>query len=170
LPRKRPMPRYAAFLRAISNLAMDPFRRTMEDLGFAEVESYGMSGNLLFTAHQADRAALERRIAKRFGTAAFVRTGPELARIVGSDPFRASVLLLSHPPSPSRRRAFAQLDFEEPLPVLRGATLYFLYPARLRGKRGHFDFEVALGVSGTARSTRVLDRVLARMSTQSSNS
>jgi Protein of unknown function (DUF1697) len=161
------MPRYAALLRAISNVGMASFRKAMEELGFAEVESYGMSGNLLFTAHRSDPASLERHIAKRFGTPAFVRTRLELARVVAHDPFRAAVLFLAHPPPAARRRAFMQLDFEVPRPVLERSTLYFVYPARLRGKRGPFDFEAALGVSATARSAGMVGRLLGRMSEQS---
>jgi uncharacterized protein (DUF1697 family) len=162
------MPRYVVLLRAISNLSMAPFRRAMEDLGFADVESHGMSGNLLFTAPRSDPASLARRVAKRFGTAAFVRTGPELAQIVTDDPFRAAVMFLSHPPTAARRRALGRLDFEEPRPILKGRTLYFVYPARLRGKRGPFDFEQALGMLGTARSARVVERLHARLSETSS--
>jgi uncharacterized protein (DUF1697 family) len=160
--------RYVVLLRAISNVGMQPFRQALEELGFSDVESYGMSGNLLFNADRSDTAALERCIAARLGAAAFVRTRPELARVVAQDPFRgrpgASVLFLARPPAAARRRAFLRLDFEAPRPVLRGRTLCFVHPARLLGKRTPFDFERALGVEGTARSARVVGQLLARMS------
>jgi hypothetical protein len=124
----------------------------------------GLLSNLLFTARRSDTASLERRIAKRFGTGTFVRTGAELGRIVAGDPFQNSVLFLAQPPSAARRRAFRDLAFEEPRPVLEGTTLYFVYPARQRGKRASFDFEHALGVLATARSARVVGSLLARMS------
>jgi uncharacterized protein (DUF1697 family) len=158
------MPRYAVLLRAISNVAMDPFRRALEDAGFTDVESFGMSGNLIFTARTANAASIERRIARRFQTAAFVRTRAQLVRIAADDPFRAGVLLLARAPSASRRRAFERTAFEAPRPVLRGATVYFVHPARRRGTKTPFNFETALGVQGTARSARVVGRLLARMS------
>ena len=143
---------------------MDAYRRALQELGFGDVQSFGMSGNFLITARSVRAASIERRIAERFKTAAFVRTRSELSRIVANDPFRSSVMLLASAPPASRRRAFKQIDFEDPRPVLRGATLYFIYPVRQRGKKTPFDFERVLGVPGTARSARVVDRLLARMS------
>jgi len=156
--------RYVALLRAISNVEMKSFRENMERLGFTDVESYGMSGNLMFNAGRSDLAALERRITTEFGTPALVRTGRELARIIGQDPFDSSILFLAHTPTAMRRRAFFQLGFEPPRPVLHGKTVYFDHPARLQGKRASFDFERALGVPSTARSARVVRQLLARMS------
>jgi hypothetical protein len=49
-------------------------------------------------------------------------------------------------------------------PVLRGETMFFVYPARLHGKHTRLDFERLLGVRGTARSARVVKALLARMS------
>jgi uncharacterized protein (DUF1697 family) len=91
---------------------MQSFRERMEELGFTDVESYGMSGNLLFSA--AGTAALERRIAARLGTAAFVRSIRALATIVPSDPFRSSILFLGRAPTAARRQRFLQTDFDEP--------------------------------------------------------
>jgi uncharacterized protein (DUF1697 family) len=156
--------RYVALLRAISNIRMQPFREEMEALGFTDVKSYGMSGNLLFNAERLDPAALERRITARLGVAAIVRTRAELARIVTQDPFGSSILFLAHTPTAARRRAVLQLDFETPLPVLRGKTVFFAYPARLLGKRAPLDFERVLGVQGTARSARVVGQLLEHMS------
>ena len=56
------MQRYVALLRAISNVAMQPFRQAMEELGFTDVASYGMSGNLLFNVDGSDIASIERSI------------------------------------------------------------------------------------------------------------
>jgi uncharacterized protein (DUF1697 family) len=155
--------RYVALLRAISNVSMTPFREAMEDLGFTDVESYGMSGNLLFNSKGTDMASLERRITSQFGTPAMVRTDSQLARVIAQDPFDSSILFLTRAPTASRRRAFLELDFESPRPFLKGKTVYFVHPARLRGKRSSFDFEGELGVLGTARSARVVRQLLARM-------
>ena len=155
--------RYVVLLRAISNVGMQAFREAMTRLGFTDVESYGMSGNLLFAADRSDRALLEHRIAAQFGTAAFVRTRAELAKIVAQDPYASIIVFLARVPSPARRRAFLQLDFETPRPVLRGRTLFYVYPGTLRGKRTPLDFERVLGVQGTFRSARVVSQLLARM-------
>jgi uncharacterized protein (DUF1697 family) len=155
--------RYVALLRAIAHVSMDPFRKAMEELGFTDVESYGMSGNLLFNAQDSKLAALEKRITDRFGTPAMVRTDAQLARVIAEDPFDSAILFLTRAPTAARRREFLELDFETPHPVLRGKTVYFEHPARLPGKRSSFDFERGLDVLGTARSARVVRQLLARM-------
>jgi uncharacterized protein (DUF1697 family) len=155
---------FVALLRAISNVSMQSFREAMEELGFADVESYGMSGNLLFNARRSNVATLERRITARFDTPAVVQTVSQLARVIAQDPFDSSILFLTRLPTAKRRRAFLELDFESPRPVIHGKTVYFVHPARLKGKRASFDFERDLGVLGTARSARVVRQLLARMS------
>jgi uncharacterized protein (DUF1697 family) len=155
--------RYVALLRAISNVRMGPFRDALRELGFIDVESYGTSGNLMFTTDHLDTAVLERRIGARLDVTVLVRTRSELARVVAEDPFGSSVLFLSRPPTAARRRAFAELDFEPPRPFLRGRTAFFVYPVRLRGKRSPLDLERALGVAGTARSARVVTKLADRM-------
>jgi len=156
-------PRYVALLRAISNVGMQSFRRALEELGFADVESYGMSGNLLFNAKESDKTLLERRIATRFRTVVIVRRRSDLTTIVAQDPYRSTILFLASAPTAARRQAFFRLDFDPPRPVLRGRTLYFVHPSRLRGKRTPLDFERMLGCEGTARSARVVIKLLARM-------
>ena len=155
--------RYVALLRAITNVSMKSFREKMEELGFTDVESYGTSGNLLFNAKGKDTASLERHITAVFGTAAIVRTDSQLARVIAQDPFSSSILFLARSPTAAKRKKFLQLDFESPQPVVRGKTLYFVHPARLRGKRTAFDFERAFDVLGTARSARVVGQILKRM-------
>lgn len=155
--------RYVALLRAIAHVSMDPFRKAMGELGFTDVESYGMSGNLLFNAQNSKLAALEERITSRFGTPAMVRTDVQLAKVIAQDPFDSAILFLTRTPTASRRRAFLGLDFDTPHPVLRGKTIYFEHPARLKGKRTSFDFERELDVLGTARSARIVRQLLARM-------
>ena len=152
-----------ALLRAIAHVGMQTFRDGMAELGYTEVESYGMSGNLLFNAAHSDISEHERRITAKFGTPAIVRTRAELARVAAQIPYESDVLFLAQAPTAARRRAFLRLDFEAPQPVLRGKKVFFLHPARVPGRRSPFNFEEALGM-GTARSTRVVRQILARMS------
>jgi uncharacterized protein (DUF1697 family) len=143
---------------------MTPFREAMEEPGFTDVKSYGMSGNLLFNAKGEDVASIEQRITRQFGTPAMVRTNSQLARVIAQDPFDSAILFLTRAPTASRRRAFLDLDFEAPRPVRQGKTVYFVHPTRLKGKRVPFDFERDLAVLGTARSARVVRQLLALMS------
>lgn len=157
-------PRYVVLLRALANMPMKPFRDALEELGFTDVASYATSGNLLFNARARDPAALERRIATRLGTAAFVRTRTEMARVVTQDPLGAIIMFLARAPAAAKRRAFLDLDFQEPHPIIRGRTVYFSVPLLLRGRRTPFDIERALDVKGTFRTERVAAVLLARMS------
>jgi uncharacterized protein (DUF1697 family) len=163
-------PRYVALLRAITNMPMKPFRDALEELGFTDVESYATSGNLLFNARTSDAAALERRIANCLNTVTFVRTRTEMARVVAQDPLGAIVMFLAHPPAAAKKRAFLDLDFQEPHPIIRGRTVYFSFPLLLRGRRTPFDIERALGVKGTFRTARVAAALLARMSDRATGS
>ena len=158
---------YVALLRAISNVPMLPFREALQELGYNDVESYGMSGNLLFNAPGRDAASLERDIAKRLGIVTILRTRAEITRVVALNPLRdysdAAVLFLKAAPAPTRRRTFNEREYEGDQPVLRGKTLFYRYPVRLRGKRSPFDVERALGVQGTFRTARVVTRLLELM-------
>jgi uncharacterized protein (DUF1697 family) len=159
---------YIVLLRGITNVSMQPFRQAMEELGFTDIESYGASGNLLFNAAGSDPSTYEWQIGERLGTPAFVRTRADLSRIVAQDPFRgrpgASVLFLARAVAAARRRAFDSLEFEADRPLLRGRTVYLIHTARLRGKRTSLDLERYLGLRGTIRSSRTVEKLHARMS------
>jgi uncharacterized protein (DUF1697 family) len=91
------MPRYIAFLRAINvgghTVKMDRLREIFESLGFANVETFIASGNVVFETAAPDTAALEARIASAlqaalgYEVATFLRTEAELARIASCSPF-----------------------------------------------------------------------------------
>jgi uncharacterized protein (DUF1697 family) len=96
------MPRYFAFLRAINVgghvVRMEVLRQVFTALGFACVETFIASGNVVFETLENDGAALEQRIAERlheelgYDVATFVRTAAELADIAGYQPFSAPAL------------------------------------------------------------------------------
>jgi hypothetical protein len=160
--------RYVALLRAIAHVPMLPLRDSLAELGLTEVESHGMSGNLMFSASEGGAAELETRIGKRLETAAIIRTRSQLAKVVKANPFAgrtgASIYFLARPPSAAKRKEFATLDFEDPAPVLSGKTVFIVHPTRLKGRKGIFDFEKFLGVPATGRTARIVERVLALMS------
>jgi uncharacterized protein (DUF1697 family) len=89
--------RHVALLRAINVggrvVKMDRLRALFAELGFARVETFIASGNVLFDAPSADAAAIERAIEEHLASAlgyeveTFVRTAAELAAIAKADPF-----------------------------------------------------------------------------------
>jgi uncharacterized protein (DUF1697 family) len=160
--------RYVALLRAIAHVPMLPLRDSLAELGLSDVESHGMSGNLMFSAAEGSAAEHETRIGKRLETAAIIRRASQLAKVVKANPFGgragASIYFLAKPPSAAKRKAFAALDFEAPAPVLSGKTVFIVHPTRLKGRKGIFDFEKFLGVPETGRTARIVERILALMS------
>jgi uncharacterized protein (DUF1697 family) len=94
--------RYVALLRAINvgghTVKMDALRKHFSRMGFANVETFIASGNVLFDAGDEKPAALEERIASEleqalgYAVATFLRTPAELASIVRHQPFDPSVI------------------------------------------------------------------------------
>ncbi len=92
------MTRYIAFLRAINvgghTVKMDQLRQLFESMGFAGVETFIASGNVVFeTATEEPRALAQQieaqlREALGYSIATFIRTGAELAAIATYQPFR----------------------------------------------------------------------------------
>ena len=91
------MTRYVAFLRAINvgghTVKMDRLRGSFESLGFANVETFIASGNVIFETNEKNAAGLERKIAAHleaefgYGVETFVRTVQETAEIEKRCPF-----------------------------------------------------------------------------------
>ena len=84
------MNRYIAFLRGINlgkrRPAMSELKALFEKMGFAEVETFIASGNILFSSKVTDAGKLEAQIAKHLEAAlgydvdTFVRTAAEVVR------------------------------------------------------------------------------------------
>ena len=94
------MAKYAAFLRGINvgghkPVPMGKLKAALESLGFQNVHTLLVSGNVLFEAPAAGTPALakkiEERLKKTFGTdiGTIVRTIQELRDLAGSGPFKA---------------------------------------------------------------------------------
>ena len=91
------MSRYIAFLRAINvgghTVTMDRLRQLFEELGFAKVETFIASGNIVFETTARNTSTLEKKIAAHlkgtlgYEVATFIRTPIELAAIAAYRPF-----------------------------------------------------------------------------------
>jgi uncharacterized protein (DUF1697 family) len=105
------MPKYVAFLRAINvgghTVKMDQLRSLFEELGFANVETFIASGNVIFESSSKNRQALEKKIAAKleqglgYRVDTFVRSTAELAEIaeykpVGADDPACTVFVVFH--------------------------------------------------------------------------
>ncbi len=91
------MPVYIAFLRAINVgghvVKMDVLRQEFSALGFADVNTYIQSGNVLFQSAATPAPELEQLIAARleqtlgYAVATFVRTPEQLIDLAAQQPF-----------------------------------------------------------------------------------
>ena len=96
------MTRYIAFLRAINvgghTVKMDALRQYFEALGFANVETFIASGNVVFETTTKNVRALEKKIEQQlraalgYEVATFIRTDAELVAIAQYQPFSPSLL------------------------------------------------------------------------------
>jgi uncharacterized protein (DUF1697 family) len=91
------MPRYAAFLRAVSptNANMPDLKRAFEAAGFKNVRTVLATGNVVFDASRASDASLERKaeaaMSKVLGRTFFtiVRPVDALQQLLAADPYGA---------------------------------------------------------------------------------
>jgi uncharacterized protein (DUF1697 family) len=91
------VPRYAAFLRGVTpkNAKMPELKRCLEGAGFTEVRTVLSSGNLVFSAREAQETKLEHRIesamAAQLGRTfhTIVRPAESLKKILAADPYAA---------------------------------------------------------------------------------
>src|SRR4051794_18403154 len=120
------MRRYAAFLRGVNlgatrKAPSAALRSAFEDMGFADVASFRNSGNVVFSAAEAEaeealRAQVEAGLAKALGfeVTVLLRSEEQLHAIAAHDPFgretiersdgKLQIDLLQEPPSAATRK------------------------------------------------------------------
>jgi len=168
--------RYAAFLRGVNpmNLKMPDLKRAMEAAGFLKVKTVLSSGNVVFDAPAASRAALERRteaalrqhVGRDFPT--IVRPVADLEALLAADPFRAFrlapgakrvVTFLRRPPKPAPELPVSR-DGAHVL-GLRGAEAFSAYVRSPRGPVFMTLIERTLGRDVTTRTWDTVRKVAA---------
>ena len=94
--------KYVAFLRAINvgghTVKMDHLRSLFESMGFANVETFIASGNVIFDSKTKSSLTLEKKIEKQlqaglgYEVKTFIRTLDEIAEVVRHESFEATEL------------------------------------------------------------------------------
>jgi uncharacterized protein (DUF1697 family) len=168
------MPRYAAFLRAVSpsNCKMPELKRAFEAAGFTDVKTVLSSGNVVFDARRATESALERRaeaaMAERMGQAflTIVRPVVMLQALLATDPYRPFrvapgakriVTFLRNEPS-----AAIELPVEKDnarVLALEGRELFSAYLPTPKGPVFMTLIERAVGKAATTRTWDTVGRV-----------
>jgi len=175
------MTKYVAFLRAINvgghTVKMDHLRQLFEEMGFANVETFIASGNVIFEADAPERKALARRIeaglqaALGYRVDTFVRSVAELAEIAAYKAFEASVLadnvlyvgFLAEPPSDEAKQALQTFNSDLDLFHVEGREVYWLCFTKISdSKFSGAKLEKTLGMPATLRNVNTVNRLVVK--------
>ena len=160
------MPAYIAMLRGINigphkRIKMERLRASFEELGFAQVQTYIQSGNVVFQCRKTAPASLCKKIEARlvddfgFSVSVIVRSREEMEKVVrgnlllkgeGIDASKLHVLFLSEAPTAAALEKLQSLTLAPDRARCRGEELYFYFPN---------------GVSGSSLWKHPLERVVA---------
>jgi uncharacterized protein (DUF1697 family) len=179
------MPKYVAFLRAINvgghTVKMDYLRALFETLGFASVETFIASGNVIFDSASRSTRALEKKIescllaALGYEVTTFIRSTAELADIAQHKPFPDSELsaaghalyigFMASEPSVTAKKKLLSLATKVDAFHLNGREVYWL----CRVKFGDSEFSGALlaktlGMPATLRNSTTVKKMAAKYS------
>jgi uncharacterized protein (DUF1697 family) len=165
------MTTYIALLRAVNvggtgKLPMANLKALCTELGFAGVETYIASGNVVFDTDLAAgkvQALLEKRLfalaGKKIGT--FVRTAEEMRGVLKNNPFKDKeprltyAFFLDEKPRPQALKEVRGVADEE---LRLGAReIYVHYP----GGMGKSKLQIPAAALGTARNLRTVEKLVA---------
>ena len=170
---------YVALLRGINVVSrpvkMADLRALCESLGWQQVQTYITTGNVVFCSPKSAaglRRELEAAITKQypFSTQVFVLTLAELRRAAKANPFqpaqhpsmRCHLVFLEQKPAAANVRKLMALAGEEYRFAVKGKVFYYAYDKQYDGRRRrNLPFEKILGSAGTARTWKVVDKLIA---------
>jgi len=180
LSAKSPGKIYIALLRAINVgghaiVRMADLRKLFEGLGFGNVQTYIQSGNVLFSSSESDPMKLARAIEKEVESvlghkiAVFMFSPDELRKAADHNPFEPArldkeqhcqLLFLSAKPNLERQKAVLALHGNEYRFHIHGNVLYYAYSRTISGRRRTVNFEKVLDVAATARTWKVVNKLI----------
>jgi uncharacterized protein (DUF1697 family) len=168
-----------AFLRAINvggrNIKMDRLRQIFEEMGFADVETFIASGNVIFNIDGADRKTLEQQIEAGlqdglgYRVDTFVRSIDALTAVSTYQPFPASELegsvlyigFLAEPPSAENVQKLQQFTSDIDSFHVHGNEVYWLCRKTIsQSKFTGAKLEKALGMPTTMRNQNTINRLI----------
>jgi uncharacterized protein (DUF1697 family) len=157
---------------------MDELRRLFEELGFSQVETFIASGNVIFTAAEADAKTLETQIAAHlreslgYEVVTFLRTDAETVAVASYKPFSdeqlavAAVLniaFLAEPLNEEGKQTLKTFRTEISEFHTHGREVYWL--CRVTQSESKFStnlFERLLKVKATFRNANTVRRLAAK--------
>lgn len=168
---------FVALLRGVNlgarnKVSMADLRALFADLGHQDIATYVQSGNVIFKSRIADAAKLtgeiEKRIDRDLGLTVTVllRTKPQLARVVHSNPFaepeptKLHVTFLADAPGRARVRELEAAQFGPDEFRVVGKEIYLHTPRGYgRTKLSGAYFEKQLRVAATTRNWRTVTKL-----------
>lgn len=177
------MPKFVAFLRAINVgrhlVKMDHLRSLFEQLGFANVETFIASGNVIFDTKATNTKTLEGKIEKHlekslgYEVKTFLRSIDELVEIAQHQPFDEKevtaegntlyIAFVSDRPSPSTIKKFESLSSAIDVFRIYQREVFWLY-SRAHGDSKYYGalLEKNLGTKATLRNSNTVKRLAAK--------
>ncbi len=174
------MTAYVSLIRGINvggnnSVRMDALKELHESLGLQSVATYIQSGNVVFTANDADPAQLARQIeegfAQKFGFQAnvMVRNADQFIDIIANNPFQNQptkesnrlvvMFLATHAVSTALEDIQKTYSGPEELHII-GQEAYIYYPEGIgRSKLSNTFLEKKLKTAGTARNWNTVLRL-----------
>lgn len=163
------MTKYIALLRAVNvggtgKLPMADLKSICRDLGFARIETYVASGNVVFESNAARlkvKSALEARLLDHVGKpiGVVVRTAPELVAVLKANPFPDAepkytyAIFLDHrPPRDALDHVIGQSD--ETM-SLGDREIFVHYPSGM----GRSKLKIPVAKTGTARNMNTVAKL-----------
>jgi uncharacterized protein (DUF1697 family) len=163
------MARYVALLRAVNvggtgKLPMTKLKAMCSDAGFAQVETYIASGNVVFDSKAAPpkvKAALEPRLLEHFGKpmGVVVRTAAEMAAVLKANPFPTAepkhtyaIFLDRRPPADALDKVTGKTDEKM---VLGDREIFVHYPSGM----GRSKLRIPAHKTGTARNMNTVAKL-----------
>ena len=179
------MPKYVAFLRAINvgghTVKMDYLRGLFEALGFANVETFIASGNVIFDSPSRNSRTLERKIEASleltlgYAVATFIRSTSELAEVANYKPFSEKELsaagntlyigFMAASPSDAAKQKLLALPLKMDDFHLHGREVYWLSRAKFSDSEfSGARLEKTLGMPATLRNRTTVKKLAAKYS------
>ncbi len=163
------MPRYVALLRAVNvggtgKLPMTELKAMCVDEGFAEVQTYIASGNVVLSSKLAApkvKAALEKRLAAYAGkpVGVAIRTADEMAAVLKANPFAkeppnwtVAIFLDETPPKDTLKDVKGQQDEQV---GLGKREIYVAYGSGM----GRSKLKIPAATKGTARNINTIAKL-----------
>ena len=177
------MPKYLAFLRAINvgghTVKMDYLRSLFEEVGFANVETFIASGNIVFDSKSKNTKTLEQKIEKHlreilgYEVRTFVRATSELAEVANYEPFSKAELnaagnslyvgFLGDKPSNDAAKKVSSLSGPTNEFAVHGREVYWLIRTSFRESAvSGALLEKTLGMPATFRNVNTVRRLAAK--------